>query len=1060
MRTSARGALAGVVLLSFLAAAGSAEDGFAAERGGAVPTPAAAQEVTGLALDEPELEYKPEVRWWLSQGHHTDETIKESVQEIADAGFAGIEFAQLNEPNVDASRFAYGSPEWTHDVELIIGEATKYGLSASFTSGTHWATANIPGLDANSEAANHDVGNAHSYVPQGSTLTTVPTPSIAPGRTQSFVSAVAYKLTTPYIASPTIRQPLQIDPSSAVDLTEDAKDGSISFTAEGGDYVLFAFWYRGTWQASQPATEASYAINYFDRAGFEALKAYWESYLFADDELVDVIRENGKVQMFMDSLEIGNSQGGPFGNFSMFWTKEMRETFLDRKGYDITPYLPVLVGSPALFGVGQPTNGTVDFAGAAGRKLRAKVVADLRDVQTRLYLDNLIVPLREWLNDRYGIKLRAQISYGRNLEVSQPIPYVDYPETETRNQRDQTDVYRVWAGGAHLMNKPLSSESAAHDKMNYGYSLQEYLQQNYTQYAGGVNRVIWHGYASKWGPRQSIRWPGYEAGLGSINGKWGSRNPSSKDYGEYNDHLGRIQTVLRAGVPQVDLAILYGDYAYQLPKRNFAPNDPIGDLRQQQHLGWQWRDLTLQDAGYTYDYFAPQYLDGGFADYDAASGLLGADGPAYQALLVYQDQIPIESAHTLLDMARDGLKVVLVERSMETTTFNDGKDAELAQIRQHLLSLDNVRQVRHQRNAYGALKDMGVTPRVGYRTPDKELLSVTRKDADASYLFLYNYYNVLRGWNDDFTSFDKAASWDPQSDVNEIQVQGTVKPYLLNTWTGETSEVSEYRHQGGKTIVPVEIPDGDVRVYIFTDTAKPDVHVKETNAPEVFLDDGAVTARTTDSGDYFVHLSDGKRYDLTSTVPQQRSLTGWDVNVESWTAGELSAPRTETTEAGNVAEEYSYLTEKTNIGLRLDELATWNHLDQVGRDVSGIGTYNTTFDWDRESASGGYLDLGPLVESATVFVNGDKTKPLDLVDAVVDIPDSMLVDGANSLEIVVTTPLANTALSMGWNGAPLTEGPFFDGQSQRPLLDHVYTYFDNGLAQAVLTPYVDSVVTD
>ena len=231
MRTRARGALAGVAPLSFLAAAGSAGDGFAAERGGAVPTPAAAQEITGLALDEPELAHKPEVRWWLSQGRHTDETIKESVQEIADAGFAGIEFAQLNEPNVDASKFAYGSPEWTHDVELIIGEATKHGLSASasFTSGTHWATANIPGLDTNSEAANHDVGNAHSYVPQGSTLTTVPTPSVAPGRTQRFVSAVAYKLTTPHTASPTIRQPLQVDPSSVVDLTEDAKDGRINF---------------------------------------------------------------------------------------------------------------------------------------------------------------------------------------------------------------------------------------------------------------------------------------------------------------------------------------------------------------------------------------------------------------------------------------------------------------------------------------------------------------------------------------------------------------------------------------------------------------------------------------------------------------------------------------------------------------------------------------------------------------------------------------------------------------------------------------------------------------
>ena len=33
--------------------------------------------------------------------------------------------------------------------------------------------------------------------------------------------------------------------------------------------------------------------------------------------------------------------------------------------------------------------------------------------------------------------------------------------------------------------------------------------------------------------------------------------------------------MLRAGVPQVDLAILYSDYAYQLPKRNFAPGEPL-----------------------------------------------------------------------------------------------------------------------------------------------------------------------------------------------------------------------------------------------------------------------------------------------------------------------------------------------------------------------------------------------------------------------------------------------------------------------------------------------------
>lgn len=993
-------------------------------------------------------------------GAHTEETIKESVREIAESGFAGIEFAMLNAPGVNPSIWSYGSQEWVNDVRLIIQEATKYGLSASFTSGTHWATANIPGLSGDDQAANQDVANARALVTQGNTLTTVPVPTIQAGRNQTFVSAVAYKLAGPNVPNPNIRHPLLLDHTSAVDLTEDIENGTLNFTAEDGNYMVFSFWQRGTWQTSSPAVAPARTINYFDRRGFEALKAYWESYLFADQELVETIRENGKVQMFMDSLEYSNSQGGAFGNTSMFWTEDMKDEFFDIKGYDITPYLPVVIGAPSMFAVEQPKTGTVGFSGEEGRQLWDKVVADLRDVQTQLYMKNLMVPLRQWLNEEYDIKLRAQISYGRHLEISQPITVVDYPETETRNQRDQTDIYRVWAGGANLLNKVLSSETAAHDMMNYGYSLQEYLQQNYTQYAGGVNRVIWHGYASKWGPQQSVRWPGYEAGMNAICCRFGDRNPSFKDYNEYNDHLGRLQTVLQAGVAQLDLAILYTDYAYQLPKRSFVPAETLQDLKQQKHEGWQWADLTLQDHGYTYNYFGPHYLDGGYATYDKDSGLLAADGPAYQALLLYQDTIPLSSAEIVLDMARDGLKVVMVEGAWETTTYNDGNDAELADVKQELIALDNVRYMEDKASALAALEDLGVYPRVGYGTPDQELLSLTRKDDDAIYLFLYNYYNVIRGWDEEFTTFDKNASWDSDIVTNAVEVDGIVKPYILDTWTGEISEVATYSYRAGKTVVPIEIPDGDVRVYIFKDVAEePGLHVTTTDASSVFMADRTVTARNTSSGSYFVEFSDGTSFSSSSSVPAPRTLTDWAVTVESWTVGPLSEPRSETTPLGNYTEEYTYLTDKNEISLELENLTPWNILEEVGRDVSGIGTYRTTFDWDTSTASGAYLDLGPIVESVTVFVNGTKTSDVNLNDDVVEIPNSLLVDGDNTLKIIVTTPLANTMLSIGYNGANLSEGPYFDNQSQNRLLDHVYTYFDHGLPQAELTPYVDMRIT-
>jgi hypothetical protein len=755
----------------------------------------------------------------------------------------------------------------------------------------------------------------------------------------------------------------------------------------------------------------------------------------------------------------------------------MKEKFEDIKGYDIMPYLPLCLGWPTMFCVDQPKDGTVTFDSDAGKTLKAKVMDDIRDVLTQFTMENFMIPLKQWLNDEYNIKLRAQISYGKYLEISRPNIAVDYPETESRNQRDQTDMYRVHAGATHLLNQVLSSETGAHGGMNYGYSLQEHLQQAYTEYAGGVNRVIWHGYSSVWTQAASANWPEFIGGMGNINGRWNFRNPSHKDYGEYNDHLGRVQTVLRAGVPQVDLAILYLDYAYQLPYGTATPDEDMGDLRQQKHEGWQWEDLTLQDAGYTYDYFAPQYLDDGYAPYDKVKGLLAADGPAYQALLVYQEQIPLASAQKVLDMAKDGLKVILVKGAMTRTAWNDGKETELASVRQELLGFDNVTEVKDQKSAYAALKQLDVAPRAGYSKLDKELLSVTRKDNDATYLFLYNYYNVMKGWNDypnftastqfnDVSNFSKAASWDEEIDVNSVEVAGYLKPYLLDTWTGEVSEVAKYSHKSGKTIVPIEIPDGDVRVYIFKETAASELRVTSTDAQEVFLNDGTFTVRSVESGDYSVKLSNGKTYTGVTDVPASKSLTGWDVNVESWSKGALMEPRVENTQFGNTTTEYAFTTKKDNISFNLKYLKTWNNLPKVGRNVSGVGTYKTVFNWDKTKASGAYLDMGPLVESATVFVNENKTENLNLMDAVVDIPGSMLKDGANSLKIVVTGPLANQLLAQNWNGGALSEGAWSNGYGSFLLgnypgnyfADHVYTYFDSGLPQAILKPYVDSIV--
>ena len=43
-------------------------------------------------MEVPEKQYRPDVRWWLAEGLHTDETLKMEISDLHDAGFGAVEF--------------------------------------------------------------------------------------------------------------------------------------------------------------------------------------------------------------------------------------------------------------------------------------------------------------------------------------------------------------------------------------------------------------------------------------------------------------------------------------------------------------------------------------------------------------------------------------------------------------------------------------------------------------------------------------------------------------------------------------------------------------------------------------------------------------------------------------------------------------------------------------------------------------------------------------------------------------------------------------------------------
>lgn len=84
------------------------------------------------------VENRPQVRWWLDEGYHTDETLKEAVNNLYNQGYGGVELLCLNDSSLDNSIYGWGTEEWKHDLLVIVEECGKLGMSVSFAAGPDW----------------------------------------------------------------------------------------------------------------------------------------------------------------------------------------------------------------------------------------------------------------------------------------------------------------------------------------------------------------------------------------------------------------------------------------------------------------------------------------------------------------------------------------------------------------------------------------------------------------------------------------------------------------------------------------------------------------------------------------------------------------------------------------------------------------------------------------------------------------------------------------------------------------------------------------------------------
>jgi len=275
-----------------------------------------------------------------------------------------------------------------------------------------------------------------------------------------------------YESVPTLATPVSstISTSDIVDLTAKMnKDGTLNWEVPSGRWTILRFGYSLTGAKNRPAVPAGLGYE-VDKLSRKHTESYLSGYTDPLAKALGPLYGKSLRYVLLDSWEAGMQN----------WTEDMISEFRQRRGYDPTPYLPVLTGR------------VVTCADVSDRFLW-----DFRRTLADMFADNHYKVAPEFLR-KQGIR-----TYGEAAGVSLEIPedtllnkkYLDIPMGEFwfRDLHPSSMYYedvRGAASASHVYGKSLvATESFTGGGYESPYSLKKIVDYWFAQ---GVNRIIFH----------------------------------------------------------------------------------------------------------------------------------------------------------------------------------------------------------------------------------------------------------------------------------------------------------------------------------------------------------------------------------------------------------------------------------------------------------------------------------------------------------------------------------------------------------------------------------------
>jgi hypothetical protein len=760
-----------------------------------------------------------------------------------------------------------------------------------------------------------------------------------------------------------------IDPLQTLDLTTSLRDGVLRWDAPAGDWTVIRYGMTSTGKRNNYASAGYRNGLCYDPIHQAGVTAQWNDVV---KPLIDVARANGDSLKFLhvDSWEMGLCN----------WTHGFEESFQQRRGYDLRPYLPVLAGYIV-----------------TSREVSNRVLEDFRQTVGDLAAE-----------DHYGELKRLAHSEGLALHMESAGPHqppVDGLRTLGINDIPMGEAWArstthrvaeparmqvaLGASAAHIYGKRfLAAEAPTSVGPFWQRGPHEVKNVLDRIFCTGVNRVNWHTYDSS---PDEFGLPGiaYFAGTHlNRNVTWWKQSQSFISY------INRSQHMLAQGLHVADVLGFLGSRAPQFAVLHRLERNDIP-------AGYAW-DMCNAHA-----FLTRASVDGG--------RIVLPDGKSY-ALFALSDGKPMELPvlRKIERMVDEGM--VLVGKPPQRPFGLGGypeSDAEFKDLVGKLWGGADGSVPREKPHGKGrvftghpvsqVLTTLAIGPDLAWRPNEGvDLEYIHHRSADDQ----VDVYYVINKWARHGIN-DLGYRYLPTLPDRFINVTGSFRVAggrLVERWDpvrGTITPVHVMECKDGYHHLPVSLEPEGGAFYVFR-KARPLNHIVriakdgtaridgntplEVGASRIFVRDGAL--EVLENGRYEVTFANGR----TVRIAPPAALASLSINgpwkVDFLERPQLGAPFSTTCET----------------------LKSWtDSTEHREKYFSGTARYTRSFTLDPAAIATdrrAYLDLGFVGDIATVRINGREVGILWKPPYMADIT-GFLKPGDNLLEVEVTNQWVN-----------------------------------------------------